>query len=303
MLAAIEPEARNREFDAPSFGSLARVIKPLWDGRQNESSKPAVRDKTLRTDYQEDRSYASVHLSATVGVDGSDLSVDQDVLAVRTKDGWYVSTWHNAYWRDLKKRAAESESQARDPVAAAFAAQLDSDSALPGQYVPPHPGADGQLCSERSCAASMDDRRHVSDAVLIPICSKDQTTRNKISDPYCYTSNPPTSGNHGPAPAPFAILRQPANKEALVHNMEHGGVVVWYNTTDQRLIKQLEDVVSRELRQQRLVVISAYAEMEPETIALTSWTRLDKFSTRDFTEQRVEKFIERHNKRFNPEGF
>jgi hypothetical protein len=149
----------------------------------------------------------------------------------------------------------------------------------------------------------MDDRRHVSNAVVIPICARDQVGQNKISDPYCYTSNPPTSGNHGQAPAPFAILRQPATKEALVHNMEHGGVVVWYNTGDQRLIKQLEELVSRELRNQRLVVISSYSGMEPDTIALTAWTRLDKFPAREFTEQRVVRFIERHNKRFNPEGF
>ena len=278
-------------------------MQPLWDARQNDSSKPTVREKELRTDYQEDKRYASVHLSATLAVGDSDLSVDQDVLAVKTEDGWYVTTRQNAYWRDLRKLAAEREAQARDPVVAAFAAQLDSDSVLPGEYVPPHPGLDGQLCSDRSCAASMDDRRHVSDAVAIPICSKEQIAQNRISDPYCYTSNPPTSGNHGQAPAPFAILRQPATKEALVHNMEHGGVVVWYNSGDQNAIKQLEDVVSRELRNQRLVVISSYAGMEPDTIALTSWTRLDKFSVRDFTVQRVEKFIERHNKRFNPEGF
>ena len=262
-----------------------------------------MRDKVLRTDYQDDRSYASVHLSAMLAIGDSDLSVDLDILAVKTEDGWYVTTWQNAYWRDLRKQATEREAQARDPVVAAFTAQLDSDSTLPGEYVPPHPGADGRLCSDRGCSASMDDRRHVSEAVVIAICSKDQIAQNKSSDPYCYTSNPPTSGNHGQAPAPFAILRQPATKEALVHNMEHGGVVVWYNSGDQRVVKRLEDVVSRALRSQRLVVLSSYAGMEPDTIALTSWTRLDKFSVRDFTEQRVEKFIERHNKRFNPEGF
>ncbi len=303
MLAAIEPEQRKPQLDAASFGALARVMQPLWDGQQNEPSKPIAREKDLRTEYQEDKSFASVHLSAKLEVGGSDFSLDQDVLTVKIGERWYVTTWQNAYWRDLKRRAAEREAQARDPVAAAFAAQLDSDATLPGDYVPPHPGVDGRLCSDRGCSAAMDDRRHVGDAVVIPICNRDQSAQNKISDPYCYTSNPPTSGMHAQTPAPFAVLRQPATKEALVHNMEHGGVVVWYNTSDQRVIKQLEDVVSRELRNQRLVVMSSYAGMEPETIALTSWTRLEKFPIRDFTEQRVANFIERHNKRFNPEGF
>ena len=43
--------------------------------------------------------------------------------------------------------------------------------------------------------------------------------------------------------------------------------------------------------------------MEPDTIALTAWTRLDKFSVEDFTAKRVEDFIAEHHKRFNPEGF
>jgi hypothetical protein len=43
--------------------------------------------------------------------------------------------------------------------------------------------------------------------------------------------------------------------------------------------------------------------MEPNTIALTSWTRLDKFPVSEFNRNRVSTFIEEHNKRFNPEGF
>ncbi|HEU4760119.1 MAG TPA: DUF3105 domain-containing protein, partial [Dehalococcoidia bacterium] len=44
-----------------------------------------------------------------------------------------------------------------------------------------------------------------------------------------YNSNPPTSGPHAPAPAPWGVSAAPLPKEVPVHNMEHGGVVVWYN--------------------------------------------------------------------------
>jgi hypothetical protein len=85
--------------------------------------------------------------------------------------------------------------------------------------------------------------------------------------------------------------------------MEHGGVVVWYNTDNAEVIDNLTDIVNEQLDRRRLVVMSRYTGMEADTIALTAWTRLDKFPVSDFTEKRVEDFISEHNKRFNPEGF
>src|SRR5688572_21267596 len=40
-------------------------------------------------------------------------------------------------------------------------AQLNSSSNIPGQYVAPHPGADGQLCTVATCISGMDDRLHL----------------------------------------------------------------------------------------------------------------------------------------------
>ena len=51
------------------------------------------------------------------------------------------------------------------------------------------------------------------------------------------------------------------------------------------------------------VVSSAYSGMEPETIAVTAWTRMDKFPVSDFNTKRISDFISEHQKRFNPEGF
>jgi hypothetical protein len=49
--------------------------------------------------------------------------------------------------------------------------------------------------------------------------------------------------------------------------------------------------------------MSAYSGMEADTIAITAWTRLDKFAVSDLTEERVQEFIDANHKRFNPEGF
>ena len=183
--------------------------------------------------------------------------------------------------------------------AAHILAQLDDDPNLPGEYFPPHLGPDG-------IADTRDDRIHVAPGVDVPICTEEQIEANQGSSPaehLCYTSNPPTSGPHGNAPMPFTVLQNPAPKENLVHNMEHGAVIVWYNTTDQSVIDQLADIVNAHINRRHLLVMSLYAGMEPDTIALTAWTRLDKFSVEDFTAKRVEDFIAEHHKRFNPEGF
>jgi hypothetical protein len=174
-------------------------------------------------------------------------------------------------------------------------AQLDDSTNLPGAYVAPHPGVD-QL-------GTTDDRNHFSNGVVVPICTAEQIASNNLSNPLCYQSNPPTSGPHAISPSPFTILNNPAPKENMIHNMEHGGIVVWYNTSDQRVIDQLKGYVQDELDQRHFVVMTAYSEMEPDTIALTAWTRLDKFPTSELTRDRVENFIEEHDRRFNPEGF
>jgi len=43
-----------------------------------------------------------------------------------------------------------------------------------------------------------------------------------------YKTNPPTSGPHRPQPAPWGSYREAPEQEALVHNLEHGGIVIHY---------------------------------------------------------------------------
>jgi hypothetical protein len=184
-------------------------------------------------------------------------------------------------------------------------AELDDNPNLPGTYVKPNPGPDGVLCTEAACAGSMDDRQHVTTPV--PICTADQLSSDSIGT--CYNSNPPTSGIHNPQPAAFKIYENAIPRENLVHSMEHGGVIVWYNTENQDVINQLKSVVQGELDRRKIVVMSKYTDMEPDTIALTAWTRLDKFSVSDFNSDpskykgEVKTFIDKLSKHFNPEGF
>lgn len=136
-------------------------------------------------------------------------------------------------------------------------------------------------------------------------------------EPIC-NSNPPAGGPHwgnatcgdtaddSPAfcgPARWGIYRTEWDPETVIHNMEHGGVVVWYNTDDGTIIDELEERLKNRLDSGDLIVLLPYADMEEETIAVTGWTRLEKFSTADYTIERVDDAIDAFERRFNPEGF
>jgi hypothetical protein len=92
-------------------------------------------------------------------------------------------------------------------------------------------------------------------------------------------------------------------KENLVHNMEHGGVVIWYSTTNAAAIATLTQLAQQAIDGGHQVVMTRYDDMEADSIALTSWTRLDKFRAGELTVARVQAFIAANERRFNPEGF
>ena len=103
---------------------------------------------------------------------------------------------------------------------------------------------------------------------------------------------------------PFKVLENPAPKENLVHNMEHGGVVIWYNTDDQDVIKQLADTINDEIDRRKLVVMSQVhgdgAEHDRrDLLDASGQVPASATSTRSAWSD----FIEANSKRFNPEGF
>jgi hypothetical protein len=90
-----------------------------------------------------------------------------------------------------------------------------------------------------------------------------------------YTTNPPTSGNHWGQAATWGIYpsRPPAD-ERLVHNLEHGGVIISYNPAkvDEATVEQLK-TLTRDLQSSRVCIIltprSSIQDDKP--IALTAW--------------------------------
>ena len=54
------------------------------------------------------------------------------------------------------------------------------------------------------------------------------TSRNRPPKDFEYNSFPPTSGWHDPQPALWNVYDEPVPQRHLVHNLEHGGIVVQY---------------------------------------------------------------------------
>jgi hypothetical protein len=102
-------------------------------------------------------------------------------------------------------------------------------------------------------------------------------------------------------PVPKGIYREPWPAESLVHNMEHAGIVVWYNSSDTSVRDELEGWVTDELNGGKAVVLTPYPGIPTDTVALTAWARRDVFQLSDLTEKRVKDFISKLSCRFDPE--
>ncbi len=91
-----------------------------------------------------------------------------------------------------------------------------------------------------------------------------------------YNSDPPTSGWHTAELAPWGTHLEVQHDQRLLHNMEDGGVVLWYalGTPEENVVHvaALEEVARGYGR-----VVIAPREGMPTTYALTAWQRLQRF--------------------------
>lgn len=137
-----------------------------------------------------------------------------------------------------------------------------------------------------------------------------------------YNSIPGTSGWHysdSDAPISWGTYSEFIPDEVLVHNLEHGGVGIHYNCTEECdfLIRQLESMAkytegnwvdkyiatldpevdatkllqARQLKRNYKVVMSPYPAMDTP-IVLTAWNFLDELE--EFDEPRIQRFLLDH---------
>lgn len=119
---------------------------------------------------------------------------------------------------------------------------------------------------------------------------EDQSHIPEITSPHTpYNSDPPTSGPHVEYIANWGVHDEQVPFEVLVHNLEDGGVVIYYSEqADEAMVNGLKEIVGG---YEEHVVLAPYPEMATR-IALTAWGRLDRLETLD--KERITKFIERY---------
>ena len=124
--------------------------------------------------------------------------------------------------------------------------------------------------------------------------------------PITYNSTPPTSGPHYGNLVGWGVYDEPQRYEHLIHNLEDGGVVLYYQCPEgcPEVVKELTDLVQPYLAQGKHVVLAPnnpawsingsqplHQDMEAR-IALTAWQRILKLDEVDSSAVRT--FIERY---------
>lgn len=104
-----------------------------------------------------------------------------------------------------------------------------------------------------------------------------------------YNSNPPTSGWHNPAPAPWGFYPNELPDEVLVHNLEHGGI--WISYHDPNDTEVADKLLALSKRFPRKVIITL-RQKNDSRIALAAWTWLLKLDHYD--EKQIIDFINAH---------
>ncbi|MBI3741816.1 MAG: DUF3105 domain-containing protein [Chloroflexi bacterium] len=118
--------------------------------------------------------------------------------------------------------------------------------------------------------------------------SQGQAHMNPGDAPPNYSGTPPTSGLHHPTwQADGTISRQPADNLFLargLHSLEHGRIVIYYNSLDATEIAALDNIA----RSERKVILAPWSGLK-DKVALTAWTRLQ--TCNGVNEQAVRGFI------------
>ena len=90
-----------------------------------------------------------------------------------------------------------------------------------------------------------------------------------------YNSSPPTSGPHYEIPADLGYFTEQIQPEQLVHNLEHGAIVIWYQPdAPAETTQALEDIVQQE---PQATIATPYTDIEtPYTIVISAWGALQR---------------------------
>jgi hypothetical protein len=88
-----------------------------------------------------------------------------------------------------------------------------------------------------------------------------------------WNSTPPTSGDHLASPLPPGVYNSDQDMRALVHNLEHGYVVMVYKGIPDDQVAQLRQFA--EARDGSKLVLAPWSGLESNGVALVAWRNLE----------------------------
>jgi len=100
--------------------------------------------------------------------------------------------------------------------------------------------------------------------------------RNHIpasQQPSNWNSNPPTSGDHLGTPLRPGVYDNEQDMRALVHNLEHGYVVIVYKGIDEDQVEELTKFVKA--RDGSKLILAPYSGLDSNGVALVAWQNLE----------------------------
>lgn len=140
----------------------------------------------------------------------------------------------------------------------------------------------------------------------------------------CYASNPPTSGpmiagQRAAEVADGTLMNLPPEpdvyprdvdipREAIVHSLEHAGVFVAYNCASEdqacwEAVSDMENLVNKRIdNNDDRVTMGYFSDLPPGEIALAAWTRVDRFPSKEYDQDRVKTFVSTYSCRYDEEG-
>ena len=114
-----------------------------------------------------------------------------------------------------------------------------------------------------------------------------------------YSTTPPTSGDHWDWWARCGFYEEGLPDERIVHNLEHGNIVVSYNLPDGGELDQLKGFMDNFELAPAWAVTRYYDKIPEGTVALSAWGVLDTMEGVD--EDRIEKFFRSYSGTLGPE--
>ncbi len=93
-----------------------------------------------------------------------------------------------------------------------------------------------------------------------------------------YSTVPATSGPHWSATAQCGIFDVELPDELVVHNMEHGHVIISHNLSDPDQVRMFNELVNNLPGLTEWAVVRPYSKIRPGTVAMTAWGVIDQIA-------------------------